>query len=156
MKKILSIAVVTASMLVSNLVQAKDVTFTTQLGEYSGKAAYIAIYLTNAQGKFEQTIWLSGTKKRYYRALRGWAQASGMNSDEYDGKTGATIPSNSSNSVTLDLDDSLIDAGYHIHIDVAAEGNRPSRDDVVTELTTKNAGKSVQGSSYIKSFGYKF
>ena len=156
MKKTLSILALVISFLIPSLVHAKDVTFTTQLDQYSGKAAYIAIYLTNADGKYEQTIWLFGTKKRYYRALRGWAKGSGLNRAEYDGKTGATIPSAGTNVITVDLDDSLIDAGYQVHIDVVAEGNRPSRDDVVIELKTQNIGESVKGSTYIQSFEFKF
>lgn len=156
MKKALSIIAIVTTLLIPSLAQAKSITLTTLLGEYSGKAAYVAIYLTNAEGKYEQTLWVAGSKTRYYRALRGWAQGSGIKSSEYDGKTGATIASNGTSSIELDLNDALIDAGYQIHIDVAAEGNRPSRDDIVIELTTDNAGQAVKGANYIRSFDYKF
>ena len=145
-----------AALLISTFAQAQEVTFTTELKNYNGKNAYLAMYLTDAQGEYQQTLWVSGGVKKYYRSLRGWAQASGLKSSEYDGRTGATVKSGSAYTVTLDVDDSLIDSGYQIRIDSAIERKRSVRDEVVVDLTTKGVGKSTLGSTYVESFYYNF
>ncbi|MGB5446032.1 MAG: DUF2271 domain-containing protein [Psychromonas sp.] len=156
MKKTVSALIIATGLAIPTFIQAQEITFTTELTNYDGKNAYLAMYLTNAAGDYQQTLWVSGEKKKYYSSLRGWAQASGLDSSEYDGRTGATVQSGKSYTVTLDIDDVLIDSGNQIRIDSSVEHKRPGRDDVVADLTREGAGKSVKGSTYIQSFTYSF
>ncbi|MCM0612102.1 DUF2271 domain-containing protein [Marinobacter sediminum] len=134
--------------------QAREVTFTTQLNNYRGDGAYMAIYLTDSNGVYQGTLWIAGTKSKYYKHLRDWARGSGMNRSEYDGLTGASVTSGRTLKMTMDLDDSLFDSGYQVRVDTAVEDMRDNRADVVVPLTTEGAGKPVNGRGYVHSFTY--
>jgi hypothetical protein len=156
MKKILFALSLAAVMTVPGYVQAqaRKVTFSTQLSNYGGDGAYLALYLTDADGKYYETLWVSGEKSKYYKHLRDWARGSGLNQAEYDGLTGASVTSGRTQNVTLELDDALIDAGYQVRVDSAVEDMRENRSDVVVPLTTEGSGKSVAGRGYVQSFVY--
>ncbi len=138
----------------SGLVQAKPITLTTQMKSYSGDGAYLAIYLTDAQGRYKKTLWVSGKKAKYYKNLRDWARGSGLKASEFDGVSGASVGSGSTLKVTVDLADALIDAGYEIRIDSAVEDGRDNPAEVRAPLTKAGAGKPNAGRGYVKSFTY--
>ena len=134
--------------------QAREVTFTTELQNYSGDGAYVALYLTDASQKYMGTLWIAGKKSKYYKHLRGWARGSRLDRAEYDGLTGASITSGRTLKITLNLDDSLIDTGYEVRVDSAVEDMRDIRADVVSPLTTEGSGKPVSGRGYVRSLTY--
>lgn len=154
--KIITTFTFITALSLSTFLQAKEVTFITTLDDYEGKNAYLAMYITSAEGEYQQTLWVSGEKKKYYSSLRGWARASGLKNSEYDGRTGATIPSGKSYTITTDVDDALIDTGYQIRIDSSIEGQMSGRDDIIVNLTRQGVGESTPGNYYIESFIYKF
>ncbi len=136
------------------LVQARPVTLTTQLKDYGGNGAYLAIYVTDAKGAYKKTLWVSGTKAKYYKNLRDWARGSGLRPGEYDGVSGASVGSGRARKVTVDIADALLDAGYEIRVDSAVEDGRDNPADVRTPLTKAGAGKPAAGRGYVKSFSY--
>jgi hypothetical protein len=156
MKKILFALGLAAVMAVPGYAhaQAREVTFSTQLSNYGGDGAYLALYLTDADGQYQETLWISGEKSKYYKHLRDWARGSGLNQAEYDGLTGASVTSGRTLNVTLELEDALIDSGYQVRVDTAVEDMRDNRSDVVAPLTTEGSGKSVSGRGYVQSFVY--
>lgn len=156
MKKIILATVLAATVLLPALAQARDVTFTTQLKNYGGDGAYLAIYLVKANGQYQQTLWIAGKKDKYYKHLAGWARASGQRTSEYDGRTGASLSSGRSLKITVDLADQFFDSGYQVRVDTAVEDMRDNRADVTAPLTTNDAGKSFSGRGYVKSFSYTF
>lgn len=133
---------------------ARSVTLTTQLKNYGGNGAYLAIYVTDAKGQYKKTLWVSGKKVKYYRNLRDWARGSGLKASEFDGVSGASVGSGRTLKVTVELADALIDAGYEIRVDSAVEDLRDNPADVRAPLTTEGAGKPVAGRGYVKSFTY--
>ena len=136
------------------LAQARPVTLTTQLKSYGGNGAYLAIYVTDAAGQYQKTLWVSGKKVKYYKNLRDWARGSGMRASEFDGVSGASVGSGRTLKVTVDLADTLIDAGYEIRVDSAVEDGRDNPADLRTPLTTVGAGKPSTGRGYVQSFTY--
>lgn len=152
-KFVLSLCLVGAIAL-PGLAQARPVTLTTQLKSYGGNGAYMAIYVTDAAGKYQKTLWVSGKKAKYYKNLREWARGSGLNRAEFDGVTGASVGSGRSLKVTVELADALIDAGYEIRVDTAAEDGRDNPMDVRAALTSAGAGKPTAGRGYVQSFTY--
>lgn len=136
--------------------QARPVTFTAELTPYGGNGAYVALYLTDAQGQYQKTLWIAGKKTKYYKHLADWARGSGQRPAEYDGMTGASVRSGQTLTQTLEVPDTLIDAGYQIHIDTAVEDKRDNRSEVVVPLTTDGAGKPTAGKGYVKAFTYSF
>jgi len=156
MKKLSFALAVTATIALSTLVQAREVTFTTQLKNYSGDGAYVALYLVNANGQYQRTLWLAGKKAKYYKHLPDWARGSGLRSSEYDGVTGASVLSGKTLNVTVDIADALIDAGYEVRVDTSVEDKRDNRADVSAPLTTDGVGKSFTGRGYVQSLSYSF
>lgn len=145
-----------AALALPVIAEARPVVFATELSTYRGDGAYVALYLTDANGQYQRTLWVAGMKAKYYKHLGDWARGSGMKTTEYDGITGASVHSGKTLKVTVDLADSLIDAGYQVHIDTAVEDGRDNRSEVVAPLTTEGAGKPVAGKGYVKSLTYTF
>lgn len=154
-KLILALALAAASALPS-IAQAREVTFTTVISNYSGEGAYVALYLVDAKGVYQRTLWVAGEKAKYYKHLPDWARGSGLRKSEYDGKTGASVLSRGSLTVTSDIPDAMIDAGYQVRVDTAVEDLRDNRADASIDLTTDGAGKAVTGRGYVKSLSYTF
>ncbi|WP_019934730.1 DUF2271 domain-containing protein [Oceanimonas smirnovii] len=152
--KIAAAVLVLASL--PGLSQAREVTLTTELKDYSGDGAYVAIYVTDADGRYQQTLWVAGKKAKYYKHLKDWARGSGLRGAEYDGKTGASLLSGHTLTTRVDLDDALFDAGYQLRLDTAVEDQRDQRAEVMVPLTTAGAGQPVAGRGYVKSFTYQF
>lgn len=152
-KTVLSLMLASAIALPS-MAMAKPITLTTTLKSYGGDGAYLAIYVTDAQGQYQKTLWVSGKKSKYYKNLRDWARGSGLRPGEYDGVSGASVGSGKTLKVTVDLADALIDAGYEIRVDSAVEDGRDNPADVRTPLTTAGAGKPSAGRGYVGSFTY--
>lgn len=136
------------------MVLAKPITLTTKLKDYGGEGAYLAIYVTNAAGQYQKTLWVSGKKAKYYKNLRDWARGSGLKPGEYDGVSGASVGSGRTLKVSVDLAEALIDAGYEIRVDSAVEDGRDNPADVRVSLTTSGAGKPLAGRGYVQSFTY--
>ena len=145
-----------ATLALPTLAQAREVTFTTELKNYGGDGAYMVLYLTDANGQYQGTLWVAGEKSKYYKHLRDWARGSGQRSSEYDGLTGASVGSGRTLNITLDIADELIDTGYEVRLDTAVEDRRDNRADVVVPLTTEGAGQPVSGRGYVQSLHYTF
>lgn len=152
MKKILISAGLLLAM--TNLVQAAELAITTTMQTYPGNGAYLAIYLTDAAGSYNRTLWVAGKKRKYYQHLADWARGSSLKNSEFDGKTGASVTSGGSLTIKVTIDDALIDAGYLIRVDSAVEDQPDHRIDVEVALTREGAGKAVAGRGYIKNLSY--
>lgn len=154
MKKITAAICLAGAIALPGLAQAREVNLTTQLKSYDGNDAYLAFYVTDANGKYQKTLWVAGKKAKYYKHLSDWARGSGLNSSEFDGVSGASVGSGRTLKVSVELADTLIDAGYQIRVDSAVENKREARADIVVPLTTQGAGKPSPGNGYIESFSY--
>jgi hypothetical protein len=154
MKRLLSALALTTALTAPGLAAATEVTFTTTLSRYGGDGAYLAYYVTDANGAYVGSLWMAGTKTKYYSHLTDWSRATGGTTAEVDGITGASVGAGKTLSVTLDLADALFDAGYSLHIDASVEDMRDSPSEIVVPLTRGGAGQPVQGRAYIAQFTY--
>lgn len=154
MKSFLAMLAVTTALVTPGLASAGQVTFTTNLKDYGGDGAYLAYYVTDATGKYAGSLWMAGGKAKYYEHLSGWYRATAGNTAEIDGITGASVGSGRSLSITLDLADTLFDAGYELHIDAAVEDMRDAPNEIVVPLTSAGVGQPTTGTRYISDFTY--
>ncbi len=154
MKSLLSILALTTALTAPALAIAKPVTLTTNMNQYGGDGAYLALYVTDAQGAYMGSLWMAGGKSKYYEHLSDWYRATGGNAAEINGITGASVGAGRQLKITLDLEDALFDAGYTLHIDASVEDLRDSPSEVVVPLTTTGAGQPVSGRRYIRDFTY--
>lgn len=154
MKSLLAVLAVTTALTAPGTAEARPVTLTAALNNYGGNGAYLALYVTDATGAYKGTLWMAGSKSKYYSHLSGWERGSRGNLAEINGITGASVGAGRTLKVTLDLADALFDAGYKLHIDAAAEDMRDSPSEVVVPLTSASAGRPAAGRSYVRSFTY--
>jgi hypothetical protein len=145
---------IAATILLPGLAQARPVTFTTTLAQYGGRGAYLAVYVTDAKGAYVGTVSLSGGRSRYMRHLSDWARLGGTTAGKIDGVTGASVGAGQTLTVTVDVADALIDAGFKVHIDAAAENFRESPSEIVVPLDAAGAGQPVGGRGFVQSFSY--
>lgn len=151
MNKLLSALALSTALTVPGLALATPVTFTTQMANYGGDGAYLAYYVTDAQGAYVGSLWMAGGKAKYYRHLSGWYAATGGDTGQVSGITGASVGAGRALKITLDLQDALFDAGYVLHVDSSVEDMRDLPNEVVVPLTSANFGQAVAGRGYIKS-----
>lgn len=155
MKKLLAALVVTTALLTPQLAFAKTVTISGQMANYQGRAAYFAIYVTDAAGVYQRTLYLAGTNARYYRELRTWAR--GVSSaGRLDGVTGASVGSGRTFSVTVDVADALIDAGYRIVVDSAVEHGQLFTANPTIPLVQASSGQTFTGTGYVGALTVNF
>ena len=154
MKTLLSALALTTALTVPALAIAKPVTLTANMNQYGGDGAYLALYVTDANGTYMGSLWMAGGKSKYYEHLSDWYRATGGNTAEINGITGASVGAGRELKITLDLADALFDAGYELHIDASVEDMRDSPSDVVVPLTTTGASQPVAGRRYIRDFTY--
>ena len=154
MKPLLAALALTTALTAPSLAMARPITLTTTLNNYGGDGAYLALYVTDAAGAYKGTLWMAGTKSKYYSHLSGWQRGSRGNLGDISGITGASVGAGRTLKITVDLADALFDAGYKLHIDAAAENMRESPSEVVVPLTAEGAGKPTPGRSYIRFFTY--
>ncbi len=136
--------------------QAREINLSTTLKDYRGNEAYLAIYVTDAQGAYQRTLWVTGKKAKYYKHLRDWAQGGGSKPAEFDGLTGASVGSGETLEVAVELEDALIDAGYEIRIDSAVEDKRDNRGEIKLPLTQQATTVNGGAQGYVDSFSYHF
>jgi hypothetical protein len=153
-KAFLAALALTTALTFPAVAMARPVTLAATLNDYGGNGAYLALYVTDANNAYVGSLWMAGGKSKYYTHLSGWYRASGGDTAQVNGITGASVGSGRTLEVTLDLADALFDAGYTLHIDAAAEDMRDSPNEIAVPLTTKGAGSAVKGRRYIANFSY--
>lgn len=153
MKNAWPLAAVAGVLALPTLASARQVALETQLANYGGDGAYVAIYLTDRNGRYDRTLWVAGSKAKYWRHLRDWYRATGGTA-KVDGISGASVGAGQTLRVTVDVADALLDAGYQIHVDTAVEKMKENPSEVVVPLTAAGAGKPTAGRGYVKSFRY--
>jgi hypothetical protein len=153
MKHSWPLAAVAGALVVPSVASARPVALETQLNNYGGDGAYVAIYLTDRTGRYQSTLWLAAPKAKYWRHLSDWYRATGGKA-KVDGISGASVGAGNALRVTVDVADALLDAGYEIHIDTAVEKMKENPSEVVVPLTVEGAGKPAAGRGYVKSFRY--
>jgi hypothetical protein len=155
MKSVLAALALTTALTAPGLANARPVTLTTTLNSYGGSGAYLALYVTDSAGAYVGSLWMAGGKSKYYEHLTDWYRATRGDTAQINGITGASVGSGRTLEVTLDLADTLFDAGYTLHIDAAVEDMRDSPNEVAVPLTTQGAGKPVRGRRYVADFAYR-
>lgn len=154
MKSLLAPLAVATALTIPMAAMAKPVTLTTVLQDYGGDGAYLALYLTDANGGYRGPLRVAGGKSKYYEHLRDWRRVAGSKTADIAGITGASVGAGRTLKVTVDLADALFDAGYKLHVDVAVEDMPDSPSEIAVPLTSAGAGQAVAGRRYIRAFTY--
>lgn len=154
-KPLMSVLGTACALALPALAQGRPITLTAQLKNYGGDGAYLAAYVTDAKGTYVRTLWVAGGKAKYYKHLSDWHRLSAADGKRLDGVTGASVGAGRTLQVTAELADALIDAGYEIRLDAAAEDMRDSPSEVRMPLSSQNAGKPQAGRQYIQAVSFQ-
>lgn len=155
MKTLLSALALTTALAIPAAVAAKPVTFNATMKNYRGPGAYLVMYVTDAKGVYQGTLWMAGGKSKYYKHLPNWFRATRGDLAQVSGITGASVGAGRQLEISLDLSDALFDAGYQLHIDASVEDGRDVANEVVVPLTSANMGKPAPGKRYVASLTFK-
>lgn len=148
MKKLIAALLLATALVAPGVAMAREVTVSTTMANYSGNAAYLAVYVTKPDGSYVSTLWVSGTKQRFLGELQGWVSAvQTAGSLNLDGITGASVGSGQTLTVQADLADAMIDAGYKVHVETAVEHGGEYPDDAV--VTLSSTAQPVAGNGYV-------
>jgi hypothetical protein len=145
-------AALAPALVTAGAAEAKPVKISVTIAQYSGPNTFLAMYLTDKTGAYKSTVWVAGGRTNYWRHLRTWFAATGGRGA--DGVTGASVGAGRTLTVTPDIAASMIDAGYVLHIDAAAEGIGESPDEIQVPLTSSGAGQAMAGNGFIANFKY--
>ena len=122
---------------------------------YSGNAAYLAVYVTDARGHYRTTIQVFGDKVQFYPHLAHWMRGAGPQSTPLDGITGASVGSGRGFDVTVEVADALIDAGLQLRVDTAAENIADEPSEIVLPLERDAAGRDATGRGLVARFRFE-
>ena len=113
MKTLLATLALTTALTLPGLAMARPVTLTTTLNNYGGDGAYLALYVTDASGAYMGSLWMAGGKSKYYEHLTDWYRATGGDTAQVNGITGASVGAGRTLEITLDLADALLRCGLY-------------------------------------------
>jgi len=121
-----------------------------QLNNYLGPASYIVVSLINPKDEYEKTLYVLGSDRKWYPDLKAWYQAYKKRPTDLSAITGASVTGGDRTVVTLDIDNSKINAGYKIRFESAVEHKSYYQQDAEVPLTTEALSMKTEGKGYIR------
>jgi hypothetical protein len=121
-----------------------------QLNNYTGPGAYIVVSLIDKNDQYEKTLYVMGDDKKWYPDLKAWHNAYKKKSTDINAITGASVSGGDRTVVTLNIDNSKMNAGYKIRFESAVEHNPYYQKDAEVSLTTEGLSAKVDGKGYIR------
>lgn len=134
---------------------AADAKIMIQMDNYEGEQAYFSLYLVDPDGRYDQTLWVSGDEEKYHPDLPRWWKYLSRKPQEIDAITGASTAAGDRSIVNIEIDDALIDAGYTLRVETAVEDLSNFDTDVEADLSTSNVGEKIPGTGYVRFIRFK-
>ncbi|MDB5528443.1 MAG: Tat pathway signal protein [Devosia sp.] len=150
MNKTLGAMALLATLSFAPAAAAKEVTAQIQMVNYDGHEAYLAVYLVNAEGRYETTLWVSGKDPKYHSYLPRWWRYLSRAPQELDAITGASAGGGDRVALKLDLKDEWFNADYAIRVESAVEAGAAHEEDVLFDLKDTNNGERIDGTGYVR------
>lgn len=136
-------------------VQAAEAKIMVQMNNYEGEEAYFSLYLIDPDGRYDQTLWVSGDEEKYHPDLPRWWKYLARKPQEIDAITGASTAAGDRSIITIEIADELIDAGYRLRVETAVENLSNYSEDVEVDLSAAAAGEKIPGTGYVRFIRYK-
>ncbi len=121
-----------------------------QMTNYMGEGAYIVVSLINKDGGYDKTLYVLGSDKKWYPDLKEWHKAYKKKPVNISAVTGASVSGGDRSVVTLELENSKINAGYKLRFESAVEDKQYHVKDLELPLTTESLGAKTEGTGYIR------
>ncbi|MFQ5623597.1 MAG: DUF2271 domain-containing protein [Paracoccaceae bacterium] len=149
-------SLVAALSLGSPVSAAKALSITTAMASYNGNRAYAVVYIVDSRGKYIGTIYAAGQRAKYFSHMSRWHRMFSRSGRGVDGTTGASVGSGQSFSTTMNIPDTLINAGYVLRIETVVENQRYFPKDVSIPIDNAHNGKIVFGNGYVDTAIIKY
>jgi len=153
MKSILKIALKGAFTILLSLqatAQTSKYKCMLQMSNYAGEGAYIVVSLINPKGDYDQTLYVMGDDKKWYKTLKEWHKFYSKRPTDISAKTGASVTGGDRSMTTLEIDDSKINKGYKLRFETAVEDQKYYVTDLEVPLTTEGIADKTEGKGYIR------
>ena len=121
-----------------------------QLKNYTGEGAYLVVSLLNAEGDYEETLYVQGTDSEWYSEIPEWWSFYGKRRNDIDAISGATISGGERAITVLQIPKDKIDLGYQLRFETSVEDQEYYKDDLQFELTSKNLQSKKEGTGFIR------
>lgn len=135
---------------------SREVTVQVQMTEYDGEEAYFALYLTDPDGRYLRSLWVSGPEQKYHKDLARWWRYAGRSDEDFDAITGASTASGGRAKLRIDLSDEELAGGYGLTLETAVEDQRNIPQDAQIALSEDMKGQKVDGQDYVRFIRYKW
>jgi len=152
MKKLFAALIIGTALVAPEMAFARPVKITVEMKNFRGPKAYAGVYLVKPDGSFHSDLAVAGKERKYQAHLRGWYRGV-RRSGRVDGVTGASVGRGRSFSVTADIADALINAGYKVQVDTAVEDSGEHRAEAIVGLDASK--RTVRGRGFVKSLSVK-
>lgn len=121
-----------------------------QMTNYMGEGAYVVVSLMDKAGGYEKTLYVLGSDKKWYPDVKEWHKAYKKKPTDISAITGASVAGGDRSVVTLDIDNSKINAGYTLRFEAAVEDKEYHIKDLEVPLTTEGLAGKTDGKGYIR------
>lgn len=121
-----------------------------QMSNYAGEGAYVVVSLINPKGDYDQTLYVMGDDKKWYKTLKEWHKFYSKRPTDISAKTGASVTGGDRSMTTLEIEDSKINKGYKLRFETAVEDQKYYVTDLEVPLTTEGIADKTEGKGYIR------
>lgn len=154
MKKLAKILLISTAIWLPQIAEARTVNFNLSIKNYTGPGAYVVVYITRPDNNLHSTIWLNSKEEKYLPSLLAWHRHAVRQNVRIDGFSGASLGAGKSVSFKINIPESLIDTGYKIQVDAAAEDQGMAAKDINVPLSSGGA-KASGRRGFVTSFSMK-
>jgi hypothetical protein len=146
----LLVALLTVACSAATMAQTTKYKCMIQMTNYLGEGAYIVVSLINKTNAYDKTLYVLGSDRKWYKTLKEWDKAYKKKPTNISAVTGASVSGGDRSVVTLELDNSKINAGYKLRFESAVEDKEYHVKDLEMPLTTEGLGAKIEGTGYIR------
>lgn len=137
------------------MAQADEAILLVQMDDYVGPEAYFSVYLVNPEGRYDETLWVSGASKIWWPDTRRWFGYYARSGENVDAITGASTAAGARRVMRVDIDPAKIDSGYTLRIETSVEEGENYQQDAEVSVARDNERTRHEGSGYIRYIRFK-
>ena len=121
-----------------------------QMTNYEGEGPYFVVSALDGEGKYLETLHVSGEDEEWYPDLEDWWAFMEEDASGVDAITRPSVPAGGRAVFVIEIGEDLIDAGNQIRFETAVEDQKYVKDDLLLPLTTESLNGKFEGTGYIR------
>nr|WP_293843162.1 DUF2271 domain-containing protein [uncultured Arsenicibacter sp.] len=121
-----------------------------QMTNYMGEGAYMVISIIDPKGKYDKTLYVLGSDKKWYPDIKEWHKAFAKKPANISAITGASVAGGDRTVSVIDIDNAKVNAGYKLRFESAVEDKKYYVNDLEIPLTTESLAAKSEGTGYIR------